>query len=496
MVPLSNTQDTTETPQLPGDGLRESIVDDLRRHIGEGLLEFLLKPQDDLWIRIAADAWAATGRALRSMGFEYFCFLSAIDWKPSPFGRGEDDPTQPPPERTTEVRQGYAGGATRFQVLARVTDTKRHVGVTLKVDVDPDDDGALAIDSWHAFYAGANWHERETHEMYGIAFTGHPDPRNIYLPTDFEGYPLRKDFPLLARMVKPWPGIVDVEPMPMEEVADDDVGANADASVGGGVSGGADPPANAEAPAAAGQPAVPAVDAALTEGGVDAATGAGVTVVEEAPEAGGVAVADGSDEFVSDDGTESVVSADTNPDAASLSDEVTESVASADTDPESVAPPSAEGVEAAADAAAEEARTADEAAEDTATAETADVEAVPIESGVAEAASPTDPASTEDAGPQSEAAEHPESATEPADATEETVADAPDHSDLESASGAASHIPVDADHAGDFASGDVTESGLSADVDGAGNFASGNVTESGAPADTNASNASDDGDAS
>ncbi len=37
---------------------------------------------------------------------------------------------------------------------------------------------------------------------------------NMYLPGDFEGNPLRKDFPLLARRVKPWPGIVDVEPMP------------------------------------------------------------------------------------------------------------------------------------------------------------------------------------------------------------------------------------------------------------------------------------------
>jgi NADH-quinone oxidoreductase subunit C len=52
--------------------------------------------------------------------------------------------------------------------------------------------------------------------MYGIGFEGHPDLRHIYLPGDFEGYPLRKDFPLLARMVKPWPGIVDVEPIPPE----------------------------------------------------------------------------------------------------------------------------------------------------------------------------------------------------------------------------------------------------------------------------------------
>ena len=203
--------------ELPGDGLRESIVDDLRRHLGDALLEHHLKPQDDLWVRVRADAWAATGRALSEIGFTYFCFLSALDWMPSPYGRGEDDPTQPPPERTTEVKQGYAGGETRFQVFARVTDTTRHVGVTIKADVADD---ALAIDSWHAVYAGANWHERETHEMFGIDFIGHPDLRNMYLPSEFEGFPLRKDFPLLARIVKPWPGIVDVEPMPAEEQAE------------------------------------------------------------------------------------------------------------------------------------------------------------------------------------------------------------------------------------------------------------------------------------
>jgi NADH-quinone oxidoreductase subunit C len=200
--------------ELPGDGLRESIVDELRRRIGDALVEHLLKPQDDLWVRVRSDAWAATGRALSEMGFTYFCFLSALDWKPSPYGRSEDDPTQPPPERTTAVKQGYAGGETRFQVFARVTDTTRHLGVTVKADVADD---PLAVESWHAIYAGANWHERETHEMFGIDFIGHPDLRNIYLPTQFEGFPLRKDFPLLARMVKPWPGIVDVEPMPTEE---------------------------------------------------------------------------------------------------------------------------------------------------------------------------------------------------------------------------------------------------------------------------------------
>jgi NADH-quinone oxidoreductase subunit C len=205
--------------ELPGDGLREGIVDDLRRHLGDALVAHHLKPQDDLWVRVDASAWEATGKALRAMGFEYFCFLSAIDWMPSPYGRGEDDPTEPPPERSTEIKQGYAGGATRFQVFARVTDVRRHVGVTVKADVagTGEDGEPFAVASWHAIYLGANWHERETHEMFGIGFEGHPDLRNMYLPGDFEGHPLRKDFPLLARMVKPWPGIVDVEPMPATE---------------------------------------------------------------------------------------------------------------------------------------------------------------------------------------------------------------------------------------------------------------------------------------
>jgi NADH-quinone oxidoreductase subunit C len=205
--------------EIPGDLLREGIIDRLRAEIGDGIVETHLKPGDDLWIRVSPDAWRATGVALKKLGFEYFCFLSGLDWLPSPFGKSEDDPTAPPPERSTEIVQGYAGGETRFQVFARVTSLAQHVGVTVKVDV-PD---SLVIDSWISVYAGANWHEREAWEMYGVVFAGHPDLRHLYLPMEFEGFPLRKDFPLLARIVKPWPGIVDVEPMP--GVVDDEEGA-------------------------------------------------------------------------------------------------------------------------------------------------------------------------------------------------------------------------------------------------------------------------------
>src|ERR671922_57806 len=75
---------------------------------------------------------------------------------------------------------------------------------------------APAVDSWITVYPGADWHERECWEMYGFRFEGHPSLRHLYLPSEFEGHPLRKDYPLLSRVVKPWPGLVDVEPMPGE----------------------------------------------------------------------------------------------------------------------------------------------------------------------------------------------------------------------------------------------------------------------------------------
>ncbi|NEB47086.1 NADH-quinone oxidoreductase subunit C, partial [Streptomyces sp. SID339] len=55
-------------------------------------------------------------------------------------------------------------------------------------------------------YAGAAWHERETHEMFGVTFEGHPGLTPLLLPESFEGHPLRKDFVLAARVAKAWPG--------------------------------------------------------------------------------------------------------------------------------------------------------------------------------------------------------------------------------------------------------------------------------------------------
>lgn len=210
---------TADAPAI-SDERREEAHRRLVATLGDAVAESLVRPGDDVWVRLHTERWRTGLQRLRDdLGYDYFCFLSAIDWLPSPYGRGEDDPTEPPPERDSTIRQGIAGGATRMQILARVVSSATRVGVNLKADV-PDD--AHAIESVSEVYAGANWHERETHEMFGIDFLGHPDLRNMYLPVDFEGYPLRKDFPLLARMVKPWPGIVDVEPLPGGDVGGDE----------------------------------------------------------------------------------------------------------------------------------------------------------------------------------------------------------------------------------------------------------------------------------
>ena len=224
--------DVVEEESAP-DTVREAILAELTGELGDALVGSHLEPGIDLTVRVTAAAWADTAAFLRrGMGFGYFSFLSAIDWLPSPFGRDMDAQVDISLAASAEpgggiggekeaepMTWGLAGGETRFQVFARVNDHVNHRGVTLKVDVPEE---SLTVPSWVATYPGANWHEREAWEMFGISFDGHPGLRHIYLPGEFEGNPMRKDFPLLARRVKPWPGIVDVEAMPGGDDDEDD----------------------------------------------------------------------------------------------------------------------------------------------------------------------------------------------------------------------------------------------------------------------------------
>jgi NADH-quinone oxidoreductase subunit C len=120
---------------------------------------------------------------------KFFTFLSGIDR--TAFG-GPDKPEK-------------AGG---LEVLCHVyaPDHALHVNVHVPVDVENP-----VCPTITGLYSGADWHERETAEMFGIRFEGHPNPVKLYLPEDFEGHPLRKTFRLPSRIIKDWPGAKDPE---------------------------------------------------------------------------------------------------------------------------------------------------------------------------------------------------------------------------------------------------------------------------------------------
>lgn len=155
---------------------------------------------DTVHLHVDRGDWVDAIRITRDSGFPFLSWLSAIDWS-----------------RETEVGepvQDVDQLDERYDVMARLSSLENGRGVIIVARVPKDD---AVIESIVPLFGGAEWHEREAAEMFGIHFRGHPNPKNLYLPDAFEGHPLRKSFPLLSREVKPWPGTVDVEDMPSTE---------------------------------------------------------------------------------------------------------------------------------------------------------------------------------------------------------------------------------------------------------------------------------------
>jgi NADH-quinone oxidoreductase subunit C len=89
----------------------------------------------------------------------------------------------------------WATRKNRFAVVYNIFSMKHNFRLRLKADIDESD---CSIDSVSSVWKAANWQERETYDMYGIKFNNHPDLRRMYMPEEFEYYPLRKDFPLMG----------------------------------------------------------------------------------------------------------------------------------------------------------------------------------------------------------------------------------------------------------------------------------------------------------
>jgi NADH-quinone oxidoreductase subunit C len=90
----------------------------------------------------------------------------------------------------------YLGKDPRFEVVYNLYSTKMNWRIRLRVKV-PETDPVLA--SVTPVWRGADWFERYCFDMYGIRFTGHPDMRRLLMYDEFEGHPLRKDYPLKGR---------------------------------------------------------------------------------------------------------------------------------------------------------------------------------------------------------------------------------------------------------------------------------------------------------
>ena len=95
-----------------------------------------------------------------------------------------------------------------FEIVTHVASTTHHHGARVKVLLPRE---APVIATISDLYPTADWHERECMEMFGIDVVGHPEPVKLLLPEQFEGFPMRKDFALMSRVAKPWPGAAEGE---------------------------------------------------------------------------------------------------------------------------------------------------------------------------------------------------------------------------------------------------------------------------------------------
>ncbi|MDT3400715.1 NADH-quinone oxidoreductase subunit C, partial [Streptomyces sp. B1866] len=163
-----------------------------------------------LTVDVPADSWIrALETARDALGCTYFDWLSAVDepgegFRVSAHVVALTRPSPSPgatPSAAGPTASGPSGPGDMYLPGSSAATGVRRLLVRTTVPHD-----APALPTATPVYAGAAWHERETHEMFGVDFPGHPHLAPLLLPDGFEGHPLRKDFVLAARVAKAWPG--------------------------------------------------------------------------------------------------------------------------------------------------------------------------------------------------------------------------------------------------------------------------------------------------
>jgi NADH-quinone oxidoreductase subunit C len=163
--------------EAPRDGQSDDASRALARRYGDrGSVD---STYGQATVDVPRESWVdALTVARDELGYGYFDFLTAVDQLDA-----DPDPG--------------------FDVVVHLWSLTDHAHLLVRTRV-PVAEPALATAT--GVFAGASWHERETFEMFGLDFVGHPHLVPLLLPDGFEGNPLRKDFVLAARAAKAWPG--------------------------------------------------------------------------------------------------------------------------------------------------------------------------------------------------------------------------------------------------------------------------------------------------
>lgn len=160
------------------DESSDALVEHLRAHVGEAFLASHAFRGDRTAV-VASDALVSACEFLRDdpeCAFDMLLDLTVVD---------------------------YLGRRPRFEVVYHLYSIEKNHRIRLKVPVEQDE---AKVPSVVPVWRGANWLEREAWDLYGIDFEGHPDLRRIYLYEEFQGHPLRKDYPKQRRQPLVGPG--------------------------------------------------------------------------------------------------------------------------------------------------------------------------------------------------------------------------------------------------------------------------------------------------
>jgi NADH-quinone oxidoreductase subunit C len=140
------------------------IANNINQIAPEAILDAKTAPDGPV-IEIAAAHIVAVCRYLKESGFERVSGITGVDWWPR---------------------------APRFEVVYLLHSVSRNERLRLTVRLLEDEE----IDSVTSIWRGANWYEREVFDLFGVRFRNHPNLERIMMPADWEGYPLRKDYPV------------------------------------------------------------------------------------------------------------------------------------------------------------------------------------------------------------------------------------------------------------------------------------------------------------